>query len=456
MNERVLDLPPRAVASTAVGKALGVGIAWVAAGLMLGGCVAVSEEVPGQLDQIGDVEIQTQVCASRPTAVEPCPLGNSNSPATQGDYQLLVAYRILDSVRPPESIGTDPARGADIVLRPSPSYAAELTRLAPPQAGQRWVGYISGLLPYQTAGGEYRARLLARFGLNRGTDGLPFAGPFLHRTIVGYRTAKQDTGRPVECGNDLNTEESDDTVCLDWPSQEELPKNLEFKTRDVGLIAPSGVRSARGTAIAVPFTFQHRGGSGAPAFAMSASTELPGGGATPQVASFVPPQESASPFLVGVEIPAQTDPGTYAVTLRAVLANGQTRIATARIEVLPGADRQAPALALAVAPKLSLKTVRARGLAIDAACSERCTLDARLRIAIKDARKAHLAAARETTIGAGQARIALAGKGSVLIKLTRKAARRLAKVRNLKATVVVTARDTAGNRALRSKRVVLR
>lgn len=438
-----------------------------AAALLLGmsGCVAVSDEKVEQLDQIGDVQIATMVCASRPTATatDGCPLGNTQTPAVQSaDFQLLVSFRVPNTTRAPDKLVSDPDAGADIALVPSPSLSSEMERLAPAPNGEQWVGYISGPLQYQATGGHYRALLLSRWGLDRAEDGTPFSGPFRHRTVVGYRTVRGEQGgpeRPVDCGDRLDggtTGGSEYDYCMDWPSPEELPNSVVTPVRDIGIVSGPAVRSTRNTTVGVPFTFHHRGGPNAPAFAIHTSTDIPGTEAVSQARSFVPPPNSASPFLVTIDLPSNTPAGTYEVTLTASLANGQKRTAVRRLQVTTGTDRHAPALALALPPRITLADVLDRGLPIDAACSEACRLSATLRIPRSVAKRARLAASREVSVGRGRARIATAGRGVVTIALTRRAARRLRGMRGLKARAVVQARDTAGNRTVRSKRIVLR
>ena len=422
-----------------------------AAVLGLGGCVAVSEESAQQVDQIGDVELRTVVCASKP----PCPLGNSGRLAGSGDYQLLVGYRVPSAAQPPESIPSDPAAGADLALLRSPSFTSELERLAPAGESQRWVGYISPPFAYSSVGGESRAALVARFGLVRGADGAPVAGPFRYRTVVGWRPIGQDVNRPVNCGEALDRPH-DDGHCMDWPSPAELVENLEVGVRDLGILSGPPARGARGSTASVPFTVRHVGGDGAPAFSMSASTSAPGASAAPQEPTFAPAKDSATPFLVSVALPKGTPSGSYDVTLTASLANGQTRSASGRLRVGRSSRPAGPALALAVPPGLRLAGVLRDGLPVDAACSRRCRLDAQLRVSLRDARRAHLAARRTVLVGRGRARIAAAGRGTVVLAVSDRARRRLARLKRITVHVRVRATDRAGRATTRTKRVRLR
>jgi hypothetical protein len=77
-------------------------------------------------------------------------------------------------------------------------------------------------------------------------------------------------------------------------------------------------------------------------------------------------------------------------------------------------------------------------------------VQAKLQLDAKTAKKLKLGK-RTTTIGKGKA-MSPGGKVTVPVKLTGKAKKRLKKLRSLKATLVVTATDSAGNRSKPVKR----
>jgi len=112
-------------------------------------------------------------------------------------------------------------------------------------------------------------------------------------------------------------------------------------------------------------------------------------------------------------------------------------------------DTTAPGLTTTV-PKLRLGDLLKKGLRASATCSEACSVQAQLQIDARTAKKLKLGK-KTTTIGTGKA-ISPGGKVTVPVKLTSKAKKQLKKLRSLKATLVVTATDTAGNKSKPVKR----
>ena len=108
-------------------------------------------------------------------------------------------------------------------------------------------------------------------------------------------------------------------------------------------------------------------------------------------------------------------------------------------------DTQAPTVRSAAA-KTKLATLLKKGLRVTANCSEACSVAAQLQIPAKTAKKLGLGK-KLTVIGKGSASSANAGDVGIPVKLTKKAKARLKRARSLKAKLVVTATDAAGNRA---------
>jgi hypothetical protein len=108
------------------------------------------------------------------------------------------------------------------------------------------------------------------------------------------------------------------------------------ETRDLGIVATASVGSTLpGGVTSVPFSLQYAGQPHPLAdFALTATTGLPGGTATAQVASIKPLANSGTAILVSVSVPAGAAPGTYPVTLTATSANGMTRTGTGSVIVL--------------------------------------------------------------------------------------------------------------------------
>jgi hypothetical protein len=107
-------------------------------------------------------------------------------------------------------------------------------------------------------------------------------------------------------------------------------------------------------------------------------------------------------------------------------------------------DTAAPGLT-ATLPKLKLGDLLKKGLRASANCSEACGVQAQLQIDAKTAKKLKLGK-KTTTIGNGTA-MSPGGKVTVPVKLTSKAKKQLKRARSLKATLVLTATDPAGNKS---------
>lgn len=110
---------------------------------------------------------------------------------------------LAPSERSPHSFAKSPITSVStlVTVTQNASYSSELTRLFPPPATQKWVGYVSNPQTFNTAG-VLAFELLPEFTLPRAADGGPFVTPFLYRTVSGIRRAEPPalTTRPVVCG----------------------------------------------------------------------------------------------------------------------------------------------------------------------------------------------------------------------------------------------------------------
>jgi hypothetical protein len=120
----------------------------------------------------------------------------------------------------------------------------------------------------------------------------------------------------------------------------------------------------------------------------------------------------------------------------------------------PG-DRVAPAVAIAV-PAQRLATVLNRGLRAGVSCDEACAIDARAVLSGPVARRVGLSRGGAATIARATRALPAAGRGTVVLRLTRRAVRALRTARRLTLTLTVTARDAAGNARVASRAVRLR
>lgn len=407
---------------------------------LLGGCVSISEETSRQLDEVGDVELTTVICASETVVGPRCPASNSSEIGTGGDYQALIGYRLPAQTSPPESVfAAEPL----ITLSRSATYTAELERLLPPppESGQRWAGYVSAPFNYQVGDSQTQATVVARVLLLRSADGGPFAAPFRYRTVVGYRHAGENPARPVVCG-DTATTHNDDTVCMTFPNEEDVKTDLELQTRDLGILVGASTRVARGSAGSLPFTLAYNGASASPSFAVAATTNIPGGTVTPGVLEAAPAESGASVVPVAVTVPGSTAPGAYEVVLTATHASGQTRRATGLVTVTGAGpvDRTPPELAVRMRTRPRLARARRIGVVADVSCSEACTLVAQLRRG-------------RSVIGRTTERGFASGRRNVRIRFTRGVSPR---ARRVSLQLRVVARDRTGNARSRAIRFSLR
>jgi hypothetical protein len=320
----------------------------VALPVLLSGCVVIVSDSATQTEVVGPVQITTQACFSSDyTPIAPdfgCPNGNSSSPMapTVWDFQALLAYRIPVAMGAPDSIpASGTGLGSTLTFSPDASYTAQLTALVPPPAGQRWVGYRSGAGAYTGLGGDFTVQPV--FTLPRGADGAPFQGPFVYRTVTGYTDDSPTT--PVDCGPvATNTRETaawpagTRTICVDSPTPALLATNTSLATRDLGVLGGPVHGAAVGGEGTASFTLRFAGATDpAATFSLSATTNVPGGTATPSQPTLAPATDSSTTIDVRVTVPLDRGPGNYEVTLRAALPNGQARERTVTFPVRLGA-----------------------------------------------------------------------------------------------------------------------
>jgi hypothetical protein len=318
-----------------------VGVAALAgaAMLVLPGCLVIKSQLATQLNQIGKVRITTTFCMFMSGSAN-CPNGgNSGQDGGGRTGQGLVGYRIPTAADAPGGIlSTD----TTIAMTQSASYTAELQRVSPAPAGQKWVGYISQVTSLP-AGTE--KTLSPEFTLARGADGSPFQTPFLYRVVVGTRDVAADapSTRPVACGNSVSDPtllNSSYTMCFNSPAPAEIATNLTRTTRDLGIIAPTAaVAVQRGQTGVLTFRAKQSGASTGPTFTISATTTLAGATAAPNVINYVPNPNQDAPVSVLVTVPPNAGAGTYDVTLTATTGTGatlQTRAAVGKVTVPAG------------------------------------------------------------------------------------------------------------------------
>jgi thermitase len=120
-------------------------------------------------------------------------------------------------------------------------------------------------------------------------------------------------------------------------------------------------------------------------------------------------------------------------------------------------DTEAPALSVSTAGRQRLGTVLRRGLRPRLGLSEAGTVTSTLEVSSRTARRYRLARTSGAyRVGAATRTWVDAGTQTVTIRLSRKARRRLARVRSVTVTLRARGVDSAGNPTTRSKRITLR
>jgi hypothetical protein len=325
----------RLVASAALGVAV--------VALTLSGCVSVKNLTAQQEGSIGNIDIVVTGCGSKANTPG-CGLGNSNQESnTTGVAQVLLGLNLDSRFVPPATFTTDIFSDQQ-PFTASPSYTAELTRLAPPDPGRKWAGYISDARTY-TPGKEVTARVpIVRPLL---PDGSPSASFFGLTYVIGSRGVIEPDApatRAVACGDSLTTTSIPNlTICQDGSGG--FGGN---GFHDFAFLTPTPVTVQPGQTAIVPVTGKLTGPAAAGInFALTASTTVPGATALTNVPTLAPPGESTTTVTVSVPVPPATAPGTYAVTLTGTLATGETRLAKGTL-IVPG-----PGGSIAGSPGLS-------------------------------------------------------------------------------------------------------
>ncbi|HKN94474.1 MAG TPA: hypothetical protein VJU60_09090 [Thermoleophilaceae bacterium] len=444
---------------------LALGIAALMA-FALSGCFVITADSPSQQNIIGDVVVHTEACVSDSTSGSPCGnLGNSGFAFGGEDGQFLLAYRVPNGYGAPAQVTSTSGTPA-LTMDASPSYVQQLTSLAPPPAGDRWVGYISQAVTAPAADGQYVFD--THFTRPPAENGVPSSLPFQYLTVVGGRDVDSTllATRDVACGPDFTSlitrfeeETSPDggTACVDSPSlassATQLPADTELPTRDLG-ISPGAAVANRGSTVNVPFSLNFVGPADPSAVFTLASgvNGLAGATAVPAAPTFVPPAQSNTPTSALVKVPANAAPGTYAVPFSATLSNGETRSAVGTLTVLK--DTTGPNVTISLA-KVRLAKGAKKGFRVTVGCSEDCSVLASLTATPKA-----LKAAKVVKLGSAKATVAAGGKKTLLVKLNRTGKRKLAALvrhhKRLRGKLTVVATDTVGNPTTASKTVVLK
>src|SRR4051794_9922611 len=451
----------------------------VVSAIAVSGCNDILSDQAAQEGQIGDAIVTTQRCffggvsSSPPYTCDPM-----TEPLVDETIQGMIAYQVPPGVTPPSSLSGVTNATGDVrhsTYSFSQSYTDQLEVTSAALPGMRWRGYISEPELYTAA--EHVAQvetISARFGLPRGPDGGPAQGPFKWLTMIGIRIVNADlpAGRPVGgCGSALaggyvtpgQTSPTTDTWCGNYPLAVPAPSVLQ--TSDFGIVAPAAQSTQPGQTLDVPFAWEMAGPL-AGTFALAARTDLPGAAAAPADAALPPGSDSKGAEVVHLTVPAGAQPGDYRLGLSATLPSGQSRSTVVPVHVdaatagatpsaSGSADRSGPRLTLAGHGRQTLKDALAHGVRLDLGCSEPCRLVASLLLDRSAAKRLHVSA-RRVQVGSKALSLAQAGRRTVRVRFSKKAAKRLRKVRTVKLAVKVAGADRAGNRSASTRRIRLR
>jgi hypothetical protein len=118
------------------------------------------------------------------------------------------------------------------------------------------------------------------------------------------------------------------------------------------------------------------------------------------------------------------------------------------------ADKLAPVLGLTIA-RTRMAALLRKGLPVSARCSEPCSFTVTLVLDRKTGKRVGLAAA-SLTVGRATGRLTVAGTKKVCVKLSKQAKAKLRNARSFGLTVKLTARDSAGTLATKSKKITVR
>ncbi len=276
--------------------------------------------------------------------------------------QLLVGFRVPIGSDGPDSFFTD---ARDLQFSRSPSYTQQLQTTFPAPAGEHWVGYISTVRTFASgAAAESPTGIHPEFTLPAQPGGVPFPGPYHWRWVVGLRNIASEShaGDPVACGFA--------TLCVDSPPQGQVSTDLPAENvSDFGVLPGSAVTAGAGSTatVAFPARYLDTASLGPRDFALTASTGLPGGGATPAPAALHAAGGSTSTVNVSVPVPAGTPLGAYTVTLSATTGSPPvTRSNTAVVQVV---DRTAPRIGIGT-PIDGARFVQGQSLAAAYNCAD--------------------------------------------------------------------------------------
>lgn len=331
-------------------RVLSIG-ATAAAAVALGGCVSISSVSTSQPQSMGPVRLTVNACASESPS---CPAAGNGSSMYRllvdtyddSEYQVqpLVAIRLPEGADPPATVRATIAGGRQLTFARSDSYEAELQRLEPAPAGERWWGWLGEEVSY----GRMTAQSFAfsvTVPLPRPADGGAYPSPMRWRPVVGGRLNSGSAllaTRPVACGvtaRDLYAGFNEGggavrtTSCISSPSADAARGFLDAPVTDFGLTGTTVQTPAGGTTTA---TFlARRSGAADPAttFSLAVAGGPPGAVVTLDRTTVSLGGDAVQPLLATVAVPAGTAAGSYPVTVTATAPGKPARTAQTQVVV---------------------------------------------------------------------------------------------------------------------------
>jgi hypothetical protein len=337
----------------------------------LGGCLSIKSQSTSQRAP-GVVSLEVAVCASdyNQSTYTTCRESNtaeSDDVRLDADGQspslgqILVGFRVPDGSTGPASFLSD---AQDVSFSRSESYTDKLDGLFPPGAGKHWEGYISTAKTFDPdVAATRQTSFRPEFSLPPEASGEPFVSPYRWRVVAGFRPLSNvgQSATPVSC--------SGIHFCADSPPNAEIPSDLQAAVSDFGVLPGTEATAGHGqTATAsFPVRYLDTGGLGAQELRLTASTDLPGAGATPETGTLSIAPGATQTVRVTVPVPPGTPLGAYQVTLSAATGSpAVTRSNTATIHVV---DRSAPGIRIST-PAEGATFLLGASVGADYACTD--------------------------------------------------------------------------------------
>jgi hypothetical protein len=227
-----------------LGRATVAGLAFFALAGVFSGCVVFQQ--PPTLKQRGqkpEVVVKFRACMSSTSPDSTCEdSGNSGNYYADGDFRLLVGFRVPKGTKAPKSFEagtfqTSTSGASGPVLSRNASYKRELNQKAPRNAKKfKYLGYSSApiAIPDQT-GDNASALFRVKMTVPKDLVGKKFK---VLPVLGSYQVSDtQPASAPIDCGDDpfdanglAGLVDGEWRVCIDAPAQDDF-KPLKVKVK---------------------------------------------------------------------------------------------------------------------------------------------------------------------------------------------------------------------------------